>query len=49
MDSGITPVLELLDEWTNHLEINANSGGGGVGIGIKYIEAFLGQVRMSRV
>ena len=40
MDSGITPVLELLDEWMNHLEINANAGGGGVGIGITYIEAF---------
>ena len=48
-DSAITLVLELLDEWMNHLEINANAGGGGVGIGITYIEAFLGQVRMSKV
>ena len=40
MDSAIIPVLELLDEQMNHIEINASTGVGGGYVGITYLEAF---------
>ena len=40
MDSAITLVLGLLDEWLKHLEINAGTGGGVVRVGITYLEEF---------
>ena len=39
-ESANNPVLELLGDQMNHLEINASTGGGGVGVGIPEIVAF---------
>ena len=34
MESAITPVVELLDEWMKYIETNSSTGGGLVGVGI---------------
>ena len=40
MDSENKQILELLDKWMNHIDINASTGGAGVGVGKNDLEPF---------
>ena len=40
MDLAVTPVLELLGYWMNHLDINDGTGDGGVGVGMPELVEF---------